>query len=167
VPADDTVPGDGGLGGTEARVPQWIQQTVGSRNTVTLAPECAAMARAIAGQLVQFRDEAELFLAALVETLQAEVRSKFQTNKRMQESQEGLAVEVFFDEAVVKYLWLAERHFHIVEVGLLKNSPTRIMEMQRLGGIYNTDNSNINSIEETGEQLLVNEEESEIEENAY
>jgi len=37
---------------------------------------------------------------ALVETLAAEVRSKFQTNKRMQESAAGQPVEVVFDETV-------------------------------------------------------------------
>eukprot|EP01031_Cornospumella_fuschlensis_P028552 gene28552-34464_t len=57
--------------------------------------------------------------AALIETLEAEVRSKFQTSKQMDFTSKGLPVHVLFDEAVVRYHWVAEREFEVVSVGLL------------------------------------------------
>ena len=67
-----------------------------------------------------------------METLEAEVRSKFQTTKRMQESASGQPVEVSFDETVVKYHWLQERVFQVVEIELAAVSPTRLLEKEML-----------------------------------
>ena len=59
-------------------------------------------------------------MQGLIETLEAEVRSKFQTERRMRDAARGIFVEVPFDNATVKYLWLGERELKIAEVSLSK-----------------------------------------------
>jgi hypothetical protein len=67
-----------------------------------------------------------------VETLEAEVRSKFQTSRRMSDASQGEVVEVPFDETVVRYYWRSERVFEVVEVEL--RAKTRAArELQLLG----------------------------------
>jgi hypothetical protein len=55
---------------------------------------------------------------ALIETLEADVRSKFQTKRRKADAVRGLQVEVPFDNAFVKFYWLDDRVLEIVSVSL-------------------------------------------------
>ena len=45
-----------------------------------------------------------------------EVRSKFQTARRMRDASRGVEVEVPFDNALVRYLWVSERELRVTEV---------------------------------------------------
>lgn len=74
-------------------------------------------------------------LIALVETLEVEVRSKFQTSRRMSDASQGEAVEVPFDEALVRYLWRGERDFYVVGVELRASSKAALVEQQLLQGL--------------------------------
>jgi hypothetical protein len=56
VPAYDTVPE------SEGRIPEWIQETVYTRNTVTVLPACLESVRAIQGRLVQYKNAPEEFM---------------------------------------------------------------------------------------------------------
>jgi tRNA-Thr(GGU) m(6)t(6)A37 methyltransferase TsaA len=56
VPAYDTVPE------AEGRIPEWIQETVHTRNTVTVLPACLDYVRSIKGRLVQYKDAPEEFM---------------------------------------------------------------------------------------------------------
>lgn len=114
VPAYDTV--------DNYRIPDWLADTVYTRNTVTVRPSVLEQVRGLQGQLVQFKNAPEEFVQALKETLEAEVRSKFQTSRRIENSGEGVLVEVLFDETVVKYNWLAERVFEVVDVELVQHN---------------------------------------------
>lgn len=131
VPAYDTV--------ADYRIPDWLADTVHTRNEVTVRPGVLDRVRALQGQLVQFRDAPEAFVAALTETLQAEVRSKFQTSRRMENSSEGVQVEVLFDEAVVKYNWLAERVFEVTDVELVRHNRYIAEEAARLAELPDPD----------------------------
>ncbi len=71
---------------------------------------------------------------ALIETLQAEVRSKFQTSRRIENSNEGQLVEVLFDETVVRYNWIEERVFDIIDIELVGANKYLAEEAQQLGG---------------------------------
>lgn len=77
---------------------------------------------------------------AIVETLEADVRSKFQTKRRMQDAQGGAAVPVPFDEALVKFLWKEERSLEICEVLLakdaLKDETIKLEEIDNEAGDY-------------------------------
>ncbi len=53
-----------------------------------------------------------------METLEAEVRSKFQTKRRMKDAEHGTPVDVPFDETIVKYLWTDVRTLEIISVEL-------------------------------------------------
>ncbi len=112
MPAYDTVP--------EYRIPDWLADTVYTRNTVTVQKSVLDKVKSIQGRLYQFKNAPEAFVQALVETLEAEVRSKFQTQRRIENStKDGILVEVLFDETVVKYNWLDERVFDVIDVELV------------------------------------------------
>jgi len=68
--------------------------------------------------LREYRDDSKEFVRGLTETLEAEVRSKFQTERRMRDAARGIAVEVPFDNALVKYLWVSERELRVEEITL-------------------------------------------------
>jgi tRNA (Thr-GGU) A37 N-methylase len=120
VPVHDSVSEIwGDSGGT--RVPAWIVEGVHSRNFVSLAPGVAEQAAAVAPYLKQYPGEPEAFLGALTETLEAEVRSKFQTRRRIESSEQGHACEVAFDECMCSYHWRGEREMEIVKVELVEN----------------------------------------------
>jgi hypothetical protein len=57
----------------------------------------------------------------LQETLEADVRSIFQTKRRMEDANNGLVVEVLFDEAIARFLWKEEREMEVKEVVLAKD----------------------------------------------
>ena len=56
MPAYDTVPE------AEQRIPEWIADTVHTRNTVTVLPECLQQVQAIQSRLVQYRNQPEEFM---------------------------------------------------------------------------------------------------------
>ena len=58
-------------------------------------------------------------LLAIVETLEADVRSKFQTKRRIEDCRRGVLVEVPFDCTIVKFLWREERVLEVMEVVLV------------------------------------------------
>ena len=100
----------------DARVPKWIDETIFTRNTVEVNPVVKEQVEALKGQLKQYHNQPSLFLKALVETLEADVRSKFQTRKRQQDSARGQECEVPFDNLLVRFLWREERVFEITQV---------------------------------------------------
>ena len=70
-----------------------------------------------------------------METLEAEVRSKFQTDRRISETSQGVLVEVPFDETMVKYLWVSERVFDIVDIEMRAKNKTVLIENEILASI--------------------------------
>ena len=56
VAAYDTVPPE------DFRIPEWIQETVYTRNTVNIRPHCAEYVRKIQNRLVQYKNEPEAYL---------------------------------------------------------------------------------------------------------
>ena len=55
---------------------------------------------------------------AITETLEADVRSKFQTKRRIEDCKRGVLVEVPFDATIVKFLWREERMLEVMEIVL-------------------------------------------------
>lgn len=71
------------------------------------------------------------YLTGLTETLEVEVRSKFQTARRMRDASRGVEVEVPFDNALVRYLWVSERELRVTDVSLYRpdtHSDTKLSE---------------------------------------
>jgi hypothetical protein len=60
VAAYDTVPE------SEYRIPEWIQDTVHTRNVVGVLPECMEQVRKIQGGLLQYRNAPDLFMQGTV-----------------------------------------------------------------------------------------------------
>jgi len=56
-----------------------------------------------------------------VETLEADVRSKFQTQRRISDADAAIPVEVPFDDATVFFFWRDERELEIVDVLLTRH----------------------------------------------
>lgn len=75
--------------------------------------------------LREFKDDASAFMNGLIQTLEAEVRSKFQTQKRVKDASKNVTCEVTFDEILVHYLWIGEREMHITDVTLIESSYNR------------------------------------------
>jgi hypothetical protein len=50
----------------------------------------------------------------------------------MEFTNKGIPVEVLFDEMLVKYNWIDERKFHIVNIILAKEDRTRVEELIKL-----------------------------------
>ncbi len=113
------------------RVPEWLVSYVQSRNEVSIHPDVHAQVEKIKGKLHHYFNEPEVFLQAMKETLAAEVRSKFQTSKQMEFTEQGNLVAVLFDETVVRYRWVSERSFEIMEV-VLKYLDKTILETQKI-----------------------------------
>jgi hypothetical protein len=86
-------------------IPDWIQETIDTRNEVRVSVPRNAIVE-IANWLDLYHDDPDLYLTGLVQTLEAEVRSKFQTSKRMDETEKGRPVDVPFDSTIVSYYWL-------------------------------------------------------------
>eukprot|EP00600_Ochromonadales_sp_CCMP1393_P012469 CAMPEP_0175000156 /NCGR_PEP_ID=MMETSP0005-20121125/2440_1 /TAXON_ID=420556 /ORGANISM="Ochromonas sp., Strain CCMP1393" /LENGTH=164 /DNA_ID=CAMNT_0016254937 /DNA_START=98 /DNA_END=592 /DNA_ORIENTATION=+ len=110
VPAYDTV--------AECRIADWIADTVYTRNNVSIQPHCIEYVHKIQHRLVQYKNDADAFIRGIIETLEAEVRSKFQTKQRMAESAKGVSVVVPFDETLVSYAWVSEGEFEIIDIRL-------------------------------------------------
>lgn len=89
-----------------------------SKNEVYIGPHCKDQVEVIKGRLCHFANEVDAFLSALQETLKAEVRSRFETNKQMEFTEHGQLVSVLFDETVVRYRWVAARKFEVISITL-------------------------------------------------
>lgn len=50
----------------------------------------------------------------------------------MEFTNKGIPVEVLFDEMLVKYNWIDERKFHIVNIILAKEDRNRVEELIKL-----------------------------------
>jgi hypothetical protein len=59
-------------------------------------------------------------LPAIIETLEADVRSKFQTKRRIEDCNRGVVVEVPFDVTTVSFLWRQERVLEVTDIALFK-----------------------------------------------
>eukprot|EP00606_Chrysophyceae_sp_TOSAG23-5_P001063 GSChrysophyteH2.ASY1.ANO1.916.1 assembled CDS len=116
VPVYDTTP--------DSKIPQWIVDTVHTRNTVTVASDVPEKVGRLAKKLKQYKNDPGAFLSALVETLEADVRSKFQTKKGMADASKDVPVpvDVPFDETTVYYLWKDLRSFEVVDVKLTRDT---------------------------------------------
>jgi hypothetical protein len=77
-------------------IPTWILETINTRNSVTILPEVrlAVQQPRFANALKQYKNNPSLFIKALQETLEADVRSKFQTKRRQEDCRRGVPVEV-------------------------------------------------------------------------
>jgi tRNA (Thr-GGU) A37 N-methylase len=111
------------------RVPTWIAETIDTRNEVIVSEKAREGAKRIQKKLRQFKNDSELFLKALTETLEADVRSKFQTKKRIDDSSKGIVVEVPFDEAMVLFFWKKETVIEVEDIVLARNFRKEEKEM--------------------------------------
>ena len=100
----------------DAVFPQWIMETIHTRNTVIIGDDILPKVERMQKKLKQFKNDAPAFLQALRETLEADVRSKFQTKRRMEDATVNIPVDVPFDNAIVRYLWKEERIFEVIDV---------------------------------------------------
>jgi len=104
---------------------------VGTRNHVSINPEAAAFAHSNMRYLREYRDDADAYLMGLRETLEAEVRSKFQTKKRVSDADKGVSCEVLFDETLVEYLWVSERAMEVQQISLT-TSPEQVAVRRKI-----------------------------------
>ena len=79
--------------------------------------------------------------AAVRETLEADVRSKFQTKRRQEDAKKGILVEVPFDNTIVKFFWKDERVLLVTEI-VRTTDETLVEFLQR------EENQQSNSLEE-------------------
>jgi tRNA (adenine37-N6)-methyltransferase len=117
------------------KVPAWINETIHTRNVVTISASVPEQVLRIAKKLKQFKDEPDAFIAAMRETLEADVRSKFQTKRRMQDATEDFPTDVPFDNATIFYLWQDLRTFHVTDVKLTSQI---VKEREKEEGILTT-----------------------------
>lgn len=114
VAAYDTVPS------SNYRFPEWIADTIETRNVVTVAEEVWENVRRLSPSLKQYKNDHVAFMQGVLETLEADVRSQFQTQRRIRDGQAGVSVEVPFDEATVFFLWQDQRKLQVVDVLLTR-----------------------------------------------
>eukprot|EP01038_Epipyxis_sp_PR26KG_P008203 gene8203-11097_t len=107
VPAYDTV--------TPYHIPSWIEESVGKRNIVTITETAKNNIYSIQNKLVQYKNNPEQFIAGLTETIEADIRSQFQTRKMAENTANGSFIKVPFDETICKYVLMDEGKFEIVE----------------------------------------------------
>ena len=96
--------------------PQWIMETIHTRNEVIIKDDILAKVERFQNKLKQYKNDAPAFLQGLRETLEVDVRSKFQTKRRIQDATANIPVDVPFDNAIVRYLWKEERVMEVVDV---------------------------------------------------
>ena len=68
--------------------------------------------------LREYKNDINTFIQAIIQTLEVEVRSKFQTKRRMQDSNNNITVEVPFDNTIVSYYWRDDRILEISNIEL-------------------------------------------------
>lgn len=103
-------------GSEEYMIPPWITATIDTRNTVVVGDEIHEKVDNISRSLREYKNDSEGYMAALVQTLEVDVRSKFQTKRRMKDATMEIPVEVPFDNTIVKYLWKEERVFEVTDI---------------------------------------------------
>jgi hypothetical protein len=90
-----------------SRVPDWIAETVDTRNEVTLKGNVREKSLTlIRTKCKLYRGDVDEFWAGVVQTLEADVRSKFQTKKAIIDSDKGVIRLLPFDEVVVRFVLL-------------------------------------------------------------
>lgn len=67
------------------------------------------------------------------------MRSKFQTSRRMSNATQGEPVEVPFDETIVKYYWVEERVFDVVEIEMRQKNKGLLIEKAVLTAVEIAD----------------------------
>ena len=135
----------------DARVPKWIDETIFTRNTVEVNAVVREQVHSLQSYLKQYFNEPGLFLRAVIETLEADVRSKFQTKKRQQDSARGQECEVPFDNLLVRFLWKEERLFEITQV--LVPPPPEVAFDFAENEIESVDMSAVLSLDADGEEV--------------
>lgn len=87
------------------RVPEWISNTVHTRNDVEVVADLQQeSAEIVAKHAKLYKNNSELFWKGVVETLEADVRSKFQTKKAIQGSEKRQVFELPFDTFNVRWV---------------------------------------------------------------
>lgn len=104
-----------------SKIPVWIEETIDTRNTVLLTANVIPNVNKIQHKLKQYKNEPLEFIKALIETFECDVRSKFQTKRRIEDSAKGITAEIPFDETIVRFFWKSERLIEICEVLLAKD----------------------------------------------
>ena len=93
----------------------------------------------------------------LLETLEADVRSKFQTRKQMEFSQMGHHVQVLFDETIVKFDWLELRKFEVIDIILASRDKETAEVLKKLKDVEEEveEEEDVNAVLEKLDQLIV------------
>eukprot|EP01035_Chromulina_nebulosa_P018355 gene18355-24048_t len=68
------------------KIPQWIEETIDTRNAVTFLPSIINDVTKLQKKLKQFKNNIDGYMNALRETLEVDVRSKFQTRRRIEDA---------------------------------------------------------------------------------
>lgn len=101
----------------ECRVPDWISDTIGTRNEVVLKSGLKEKSiRLIQSKCKLYQKDVDAFWAGVIETLEADVRSKFQTKRAITDSEKGIIRLLPFDELVIRYEWKEVRTIEISDV---------------------------------------------------
>jgi len=111
-------------------IPKWIEETVQTRNIVTWLSDAQEQVNLLQNDLMQFKNDSQGFIECMTETLQAEVRSKFQTNKYINDARLGIACEVPFDECIVSYLWNSNTSMEVIKV-ILNETTERYKRIEK------------------------------------
>jgi hypothetical protein len=116
------------------------------RNNVTISDYCVEKISKIESKLYQYKNDSKNYIKALIETLEADIRSKFQTRKLIENTSNGVNVKILFDETIVRFEWLEDKKFNIIDIDLVNNDNEKIEELEFL----NNDN------EEAEEEIVEN-----------
>lgn len=109
VSSYDTIKGE--------RIPQWIEETVESRNDVSVVTGLIADSRDLINKhAILYKGDHDLFWRGAIETLEADVRSKFQTRKALEGHIKKQVFELPFDSFNVRYEWIDDRRIEIVGI---------------------------------------------------
>lgn len=101
----------------EARIPNWIEESIDTRNVVTVVPGLEEKSEALLLKYCKlYRDRIDLFWKAIVETLEADVRSSFQTKKVIEGHRSGYLFDIPFDDVLVRYEWTDDRVIAITDI---------------------------------------------------
>lgn len=168
----------------QSRIPNWISETIYTRNIVTISEIAKVQARELCYLMSIYRDdflhqinnlhkrqisdlpptkrlkriwiEGEIsFWTALSETLAADVRSEFQTKRAIEIGILDSFSELPFDGVIIRYKWLDKRSLEVIEV---VKAPTEIKAFSLTDDKNNHDNMNIVEVD-----VEVDEEEGDVE----
>lgn len=113
VPAYDAV--------DDCHIPYWIRDTIHLRNEVSILPSCAEKVHSLQSQLYQYRYDAEEYIAGLMGSIAADIRSRNQTNK-LKNNWHNKSVKLLFDETVVQLKCVGDRSFQILDVDIVEKA---------------------------------------------